>query len=244
MMRIPVIQGVIDRRILANFRVRPDALERILPPPFRPKLVEGWGVAGICLIRLKQIRPRGLPGFIGVSSENAAHRIAVQWDVAGQTREGVFVPRRDSSSRLNALAGGRVFPGVHHRASFDVHETDTSISLKMHGNGASVAIDAMTDASFPATSIFRTLELASEFFRSGSVGYSPASRVGEFDGLELRTPNWRVEPLDVKSIHSSFFGDAERFPAGSVHFDCALLMRGVQHEWHGREPICCTSAAA
>ena len=57
-MRIPVMRGVIDRRILANYRVDPECLQRILPAPFRPQLVDGHGIAGICLIRLKQIRPR------------------------------------------------------------------------------------------------------------------------------------------------------------------------------------------
>ena len=36
-MRIPVIQGVIDRRILINYRVQPDVLARHLPAPFRPR---------------------------------------------------------------------------------------------------------------------------------------------------------------------------------------------------------------
>ena len=29
-------------------------------------------MAGVCLIRLKHIRPRGFPGFLGLRSENAA----------------------------------------------------------------------------------------------------------------------------------------------------------------------------
>ena len=57
-MRLPVIRGVIDRRILVNYRVDPDALRRILPSPFRPKLIRGYGIAGVCLIRLRQMRPR------------------------------------------------------------------------------------------------------------------------------------------------------------------------------------------
>jgi hypothetical protein len=60
-MRIPVIRGVIDRRILVNFRVDPRVLAGILPRPFRPKLVNGVGMAGVCLIRLKGIRPAFLP---------------------------------------------------------------------------------------------------------------------------------------------------------------------------------------
>ena len=81
-------------------------------------------MAGVCLIRLKGIRPRFLPTFLGISSENAAHRIAVEWDQDGVTKEGVFIPRRDTSSRLNTLVGGRLFPGVHNHAAFQVEEKD------------------------------------------------------------------------------------------------------------------------
>jgi hypothetical protein len=109
-MRIPTIRGVIDRRILANFHVDPDVLAKVLPSPFRPKLINGKGIAGICLIRLKQLRPRFMPAFIGISSENAAHRIAVEWDHNGETKEGVYIPRRDTSSRLNTLLGAGCFP--------------------------------------------------------------------------------------------------------------------------------------
>jgi hypothetical protein len=110
-MKLPRIQGIIERRILANYRVDPACLRRLLPAPLRPQLIRGYGVAGICLIRLAAIRPRGLPAALGVSSENAAHRIAVEWDEAGQTRRGVYIPRRDTSSRFNVLAGGRLLPG-------------------------------------------------------------------------------------------------------------------------------------
>jgi hypothetical protein len=54
-------------------------------------------------------------------------------------------------------------------------------------------------------------------------------------GLELRTLRWEVEPLEVETIRSSFFNDPGRFPPGSATFDCALLMRGVEHEWHERQ---------
>lgn len=127
-MFVPVIHGVIDRRILVNYRVDPAVLAALLPAPFRPKLVRGHGIAGICLIRLIHLRPRGLPASVGVASENAAHRIAVEWDEQGQTREGVFIPRRDTASRLNTWLGGRVVPGFHEHARFHVVEEGQSFS--------------------------------------------------------------------------------------------------------------------
>ena len=109
--RLPVLAGLMDRRLLINYSVDPDVVATMLPPPFRPQLVRGRAVAGICLIRLRQMRPRGLPRWIGIASENAAHRVAVEWDEPLGVRRGVYIPRRDTNSRVNVLVGGRAFPG-------------------------------------------------------------------------------------------------------------------------------------
>src|SRR6266850_249514 len=130
-MRLPVIRGVIDRRILVNYRVDPHALAAILPTPFRPQVVRGFGMAGICLIRLREVRPQGFPRWLGLASENVAHRVAVEWDDGDQLHSGVYVARRDTSSRLNALAGGRIFPGLHHHSTFRVRESDTSFDVAL-----------------------------------------------------------------------------------------------------------------
>src|SRR3954463_5131916 len=98
-MRLPIFRGLIDRRILLNYRVEPDILAAILPPPFRPQIVAGYGLAGICLIRLREVRAQGMPRWLGIASENAAHRVAVEWDEGGEKCRGVYVIRRDTSSR-------------------------------------------------------------------------------------------------------------------------------------------------
>ncbi len=238
-MNIPIIQGLIDRRILVNFRVAPEVLARVLPAPFEPKLEAGFGVAGVCLIRLKHIRPRLLPLQLGVQSENAAHRIAVQWRENGEHRQGVFIPRRDTSSRLNTLIGGRLFPGEHHRAQFQISEQGGEYRVRMVSDDglANLLVEGRVANSLPPTSIFETIEHASRFFESGSVGYSARSRPGEFEGLELRTRRWAVEPMDVDRVESSYFSDRGLFPQGSAAFDHALLMRGIAHEWHGLDSM-------
>jgi len=240
-MRIPAIRGLIDRRILVNFRIDPHFLSAVLPPPFRPQIVNGFGIAGICLIRLVHIRPKLLPACFGLASENAAHRVAVEWDADGETCTAVFVPRRDTSSLINAFAGGRLFPGVHNRARFDVRETEDHfhVSMKSLDNSAHVLVDGHTVANLPHDSIFPGVAEVSRFFESGSVGYSPQVSNGRFDGLELRTLNWHVQPLSVARVESSFFSDRSIFPPGEVTLDNALLMRSIEHEWHSRDALCC-----
>jgi hypothetical protein len=247
-MRLPVIRGLIDRRILVNYRVDPEVLARMLPTPFQPKLVDGAGMAGVCLIRLKRIRPKFIPGFLGISSENTAHRISVEWGLDGRRREGVFIPRRDTSSRLNSLAGGRVFPGEHHHARFQVNEQDGRYQIIVNSDDCRthLVVAGHASAEWPKSSVFASLEEASRFFERGSLGYSTRSAPGSFDGLELRAYDWQAQTLAVERLESSFFEDLDLFPPGSARFDCALLMRGIEHEWRERPRLCsaCIDPAA
>ena len=242
-MRIPIVQGVIQRRILVNYRVEPAALRGILPAPFRPQLVEGAAIAGICLIRLASVRPRLVPAVLGINSENAAHRIAVEWDDAGVPRHGVYIPRRDSSSRLNQFLGGRFFPGEHGAARFDVQEAGDQFRVQMDSVNSHVLIEGRLANSLPADSVFKSLGAASAFFERGALGYSATSRPGRFEGLALSTRAWKVEPLEVTRVESSFFEDANQFPEGSSRFDCALVMRNIPHEWHAQEDLCVGDAS-
>jgi hypothetical protein len=230
----PTLEGLVKRRVLVNFRVDPQVMAPLLPAPFRPQLVDGWAMAGICLIRLEQLRPKGLPAALGVASENAAHRIAVTWDEpSGQPQDGVYIPRRDTASPLNALVGGRLFPALLTSARFRVRDTSTSLDLKLesHDGAADVWLRAHPAESLPPTSRFALMPEASAFFAGGAVGYSATRDATRFDGIMLRTHRWQIAPLDVEWVVSSFFNDRSRFPEGSVEYDCTLVMRDIPHEW-------------
>lgn len=229
-MKLPTIHGYIDRRILVNFTADPAHVRTILPDCFRPKLYEGKAIVGICLIRLKHVKPKGMPDFLGVNSENGAHRIAVEWEDKGRLREGVYVPRRDTSLRLNSLAGGRIFPGKHYLAKFNVQEGDGRYHVDFtSSDNTSILVDVRESREFSPHSIFGSLQNASDFLEKGSTGFSPNK--DKYEGLRLDTHHWEVHPLEAISIKSSFYENEAIFPKGSVQFDNALLMTQVEHEW-------------
>jgi len=229
-MRIPTIHGYIDRRILINFTADPKVVEKIIPFPFRPKIYKGKAIVGICLIRLKNIKPKGFPDFIGLNSENGAHRIAVEWDENSETKSGVYITRRDTSLKLNTCVGGRIFPGRHYLARFNVKENNGNYHIDFKSSDdTEIIIDATETMLFDHQSIFETLSNTSEFFKNGDLGYSPNK--DKFDGLRLNAYKWEVRPLDVSKVKSSFFENEEIFPNGSVTFDNALLMTNIEHEW-------------
>jgi hypothetical protein len=220
--------ATIERRLLVNYRLDPQAARELLPRGLRPQLVSGNALAGVCLIRLGHFRPQWFSPKIGHRSESAAHRIAVEWDVPGGVRTGVYIPRRHSASRLAQLAGGRVFPGVHESANVRSAESATHLNVKV--DAADIHVDVDVEVVPPGrfhSEVFTDLAAASEFFRKDAVGWSPA-RDGRLEALRFDTDAWRVETGIATRVESSFF---EALPVEAAKFDHVLVMRGVPVVW-------------
>lgn len=221
------LRGVIERRLLINYRVEADVARTLVPAGMRPQLVNGYAVAGVCMIRLGALRPGWLPAAVGWRGENAAHRIAVEWDDDSGSRSGVYIPERHSSSWVPVALGGRFFPGVHHRARFDVHETPTTSRVELTSPTTQVTAD-VTDTESWSSQLFATPSDASDFFRSGSVGWSPGRDGSSLEGLQLNTTAWHVTPGHAREVVSSFF---DALPPGSATLDNILVMRDIPVTW-------------
>lgn len=226
---LPTLEGVIARRVLLNFSVDPDVLS--IPGPLEPSLVRGRAVAGICLIRLEHLRPKHFPRSVGVSSENMAHRVAVQWPDREGREEGVYVWRRETDRAFVTALGGRVFPGVHGRATFDVTERYGELHYRVAAADGEADIDLRVREvdTWQPSDLFDDLDDVADFFARGDRGFSSAIRGDRLEGLQLRSLKWEMTPLQVESVRAAFF---ESLPSGSARLDGAVLMRGIPHEWH------------
>jgi hypothetical protein len=149
----------------------------------------------------------------------------------GETRTGVYIPRRDTSSRPNSLVGPRAL-GSHYRATVAVDEGDGRYELTMTNDEHDVRVHVAgteTDA-IPDGSVFPDVAAASAYHECGAVGYCPSPSGERLDGVELASDEWQVTPLAVESVDASFFEG--NLPDDAVAFDNALLLRDIGHEWH------------
>lgn len=232
-MELPVLSGVIDRRILINYRIKPGVVASLLPAHLEPLVINGYASGGICLLRLKNIGMKYSPSFLRITSENAAHRFLVKYKNADKEARGVYIPRRDTDSMLNVVLAGKMFSWPHYSASFLVNEANGTYSVKMRSNDnhSTLQVEAQLADSFPSDSMFDSINQASDCFHGCAVGVSPSTKPKQFKTIELKTKTWAVKPLQVRSLESSYFEDRSLFPDGSIQFDNALLMEGIEHEW-------------
>ncbi len=226
------IDCIIERRLLVSYRIDPERVGALLPRPFRPQLVNGHAIGGACFIRMSALRPARLPRAAGMTTENVAHRFAVEWDDEQGSHTGVYVPRRDTSSRITAALGARVFPGAYHLARFRVSESPDliRIGVRSRDRGVSISVAAVPVAALNS-GLFATLEEATEFFRRGALGYSPSGAGGCLDGVHLHSSSWAARPMAVLAMSSSLFDSPAIFPDSSCTLDSALLMTNITARW-------------
>lgn len=235
------IIGKINHRILSNYRIEPQVAQSVLPKEFKPKLINGFAIGGICQVSLSDMRPNGLPVIAGTNSHNAAHRIAV----ISPAGEGVYIPRRDTNSILNSISGGRIFPGIYMKSDFKVITDGRRYKVNIRDTyGKTIMnIECSISEKLNQSSVFEDIDEISDFFKYGNIGWSRNRTDDGYDAIELKTAGWKMEPLKVNDQFSAYFNDETIFPKGSVTFDSAMIMRNLEHSWISREGLrylsCC-----
>lgn len=197
-------------------------------------VINGYASAGLCILRLRGVGLKGTPNIFRIASENAAHRFLVRWRAGEKMTHGVYIPRRDTDSKLNAWLAGGLSSWPHYLVRFQVDEANDAYEVRMSGDAA-FHVRAHLATSFPKDSMFDSLAHASAVFRHCTRGLSPSRKSNHFKVVRLDTFDWEVRPLRMSLLRSNFFSDESRFPKGSIEFDNALLMERVKHEWHNEE---------
>jgi hypothetical protein len=231
-MKISALTGMMDWRILINFKTELKMLREYLPAPFEPRNHLGFGMAGVCLLNQRNQRIKGLPSALGLHSYQALYWIAVNWEELGETRQGYYIPVRYTSSLLQVAAGGRGYPGLFRLARFKVDQTDQRVKIRMQArDGAELQLEAKTGRSFPSGSVMRGLPTSQAFFQGPMLSVSPRYKQLVFDRLELQAGSSPLEPLRIEALDDTFFKNISQFSPRSVLFDHALIQTGGKHEW-------------
>lgn len=232
-MRMPGLHGTIARRLLIDHLVDPSLARTLVPEPFDLRLVEDRAVLGMCLIRIDELRPNGVPRVLGSTIEAVAHRISVTTPGPDGPVHGVYVPRRDTTSLPAVALGGRLFPGVHGRAA--IAASDASASGSPAGDTITVRARCADECDIDVavgTAVEpddRSQQL-SDLHRSELVAWSPRRNGGAHDVAIMTCHRWVTTPVSVDRASSSWLADLPGLD-GNLHGPSALLMRGIAVTW-------------
>lgn len=237
MIRMPKFRSMVQHRMLINYRVDADVARTLVPEGMRPQLVNGYAVAGICHIVQSRLRPSWLAAPVGMGVEGTAHRISIEWDDETGTHAGVYIFERHTSSPFANLFGGFFAPGVHNRARITSAIGGEVMKLDLEAGQFSAHAEVVVADSFSSALFGDDLSVASNFFREGSVGWSPDRR-GTLESVQIDTGAWTVVPGAARTIRSHYY---DALPTAVL--DHVFVLRDVEFHW-SKPAYAAPSAAA
>jgi hypothetical protein len=163
-----------------------------------------------------------MPATTGMSFLAAAHRISVEWDDEHTTTVGVYVPLRLTPSRAAVALGGRMFPGVHGRASIRLTDNGQRVAWSVEaGDSYSVHVDARADDAPPSA----PGEPIGGTCLGAEVGLSPGHD-GLVEMARMSPSHRQAQLVDVDRLESAFLASfTTAVPAPSY------LVRDVDVTW-------------
>lgn len=221
----PVVKRVsahIERRIVINFSVDPNEIERVVDCPWlRPQVVAGQGVASLCVLWMDGVIPTGWPKFLAQSQISIAVRFGVINVETGEP--GVYVPERCSNTvlawLLTRMGGSCIHPKIR------VTEADGVIGIKRNGvDFAGFRVDDTPKES----KLFSNSGEFEDFIRAGKRSYGPALRRGQIDVVDLNKSETSFVPLGVEML--DLRGISAIIP-GVLTLDSAYETRNAEYAW-------------
>jgi hypothetical protein len=206
-----------------------------------------WAFWNVLACRVEDLRPAGVPAYLGVSYNHVAYRLHVRARTAeGEMLRGLYFVRSDAGSGLVGRFGNLLTDFRFHPAEVELsHAPDADagdvLTIAVQGRGetdgnadALVRIATSTDRAAasapPAGSPFASASEADEFLK-----YCPLGLSVDLDRRYLQLAEvirdesaWREQPVRVIEAHWRFF---EELDQDDLHLERATRVDPVDYRW-------------
>ena len=223
---LPSVRARMHERYIVNVRVPPDALAAALPGCLDPQEVNGFGIVSFCVLDLRRISIAPVPPVAGPRSVSCAARYAVL-DEGGAP--SVFVPERQTGSRLGAWFTRRGFSAPHGLVDIEVSShPDGGAEVHVRDDGTPTFDAWLRPRSSLESLAFDGVDDFAAFLAMGERSYGRSRHDGKLTVLDLHKSDAGYEPHMVERIGGSFI---EQWKAVGGEVDSAFRTTDARYEW-------------
>ncbi len=211
-------------------------LKPLLPSGLMLDTYEGDGFLAIALVQTEQLRPAGLPAFLGRNFFLSGYRIFCRFQrTDGKVLRGLRILRSDTDSGLMAFVGNLLTHYHYRKCLVETRRTQTELAINIRTPRGEADLSLFADLgsilnSPPAGSPFPDLPTARHF--AGPLPYTfdfePES--GSMVIIEGVRQHWLPKPISVRVDHCGFL-DRPPFQGTVPRLANSFLVENVPYRW-------------
>jgi uncharacterized protein YqjF (DUF2071 family) len=219
---------------LVNFRMAPETLARVLPPPLEPDVYRGQAFLSVVIAEMEQMRPAFMPPALGITYQQVVYRAVVR---CGDQR-GVHFLRSDADNPLMVVMGNLLSFFRFHEARVvrasgaGLHHFDLVAASGDHADIHATFDVGRGSRAVPASSVFPDIDKAQRFLVELYTAFRPSSDGATMSSVDIERGRWHIRMVDAPRARFDLMDGSHPFPAGSTTLDSVIYVEDIEYLWH------------
>jgi uncharacterized protein YqjF (DUF2071 family) len=224
------VEALLARTTVLTFAVPAPRLQLLLPECLTLDTFGEWGFVAVALVQTHDLRPQGLPAWLGQNFFLIGYRLFVRYTTAaGKRLRGLYILRSETDKQHMALIGNLLTS--YHYATVDIRQARTGNQLRIESKKASlqIVVDSSTaEPPLPPGSPFSTWQEARRFAGPLPFTFSYHAPQKEVVIVEGVREYWKPQPVLIETAHVGFLG---QLGLQDAQLASAFTMANIPYCW-------------
>lgn len=222
----------LSRTTVLTYAVPVAALRPLVPAVLSlDTLDDTWAFVAVAMVQTRQLRPKGVPAFLGQDFFLIGYRVFVRYTTAaGKRLRGLYILRSETDKRRMQWLGN-LFTGYHYRTIDIVHQA-TANGLRFASEKARlrirVELAAGGEAELPVGSPFASWARARRFAGPLPFTFSVDEANRQVVIVEGVREDWHPQPVRVLEAQ---VGLLDELGLPGVQLASAFTMTDIPYSW-------------
>ena len=225
------VEAFFENSLVLTYAVPKEQLISLLPECLQPDTFsDKWGFVAVAIVKIKNLRPKGFPAFMGNDFILTGYRIFVRYTTGGGKRlRGLYILKSETDKKRMAF-WGNIFTHYNYTTT-DIKLTTDRNGMKVSSEKSDLAVDInvhSAETPLPKHSPFKDWKEARRF--AGPLPFTFTYNKGEKEVLIIEgvRENWAPKPVEVINEHVGFIRQLEFKDAVLAN---AFLIQNIPYYW-------------
>lgn len=225
------VEALLTRTTVLTYAVPAAELQRLIPECLTLDTLDGTcGFVAVALVQSRDLRPRGLPAWLGHDFFLIGYRVFVRYTTpAGKRLRGLYILKSETD-KLKMQWLGNLFTSYSYR-TIDIRHTATKSGLTFHSTTAdlSIEVDMLAEEPvLPAGSPFTAWKQARRFAGPLPFTFSYQKDQQKVTIVEGVREEWHPQPVQVQHAQVGFI---QQLGLSEIHLASAFTMADIPYSW-------------
>ncbi|EDP72153.1 hypothetical protein FBALC1_13667 [Flavobacteriales bacterium ALC-1] len=225
------VEAFFDSSLVLTFAVPKEQLESMIPECLSlDTFKEKWAFIAVAMVQTKDLRPKGLPKFLGNDFFLIGFRIFVRYtNKAGKRLRGLYIIKSETDKKKMEFMGN-LFTHYNY--------TTTDIKKKQHKNSLEICSEksdfnitinkTASDIELPKNSPFENWKEARRFAGPLPFTFTYNEKPKEVLIIEGVRTNWKPKPQEVINYHIDFL---DSLSLNNLVLANAFVIENIPYYW-------------